>query len=112
MIEASDVFFVLVTVPNRAVGRRLARDLVTDRLAACVNILDGVTSVYRWEDRVQEDAEEMLLIKTTEARLEQVQARVQEGHPYDVPEVVTLPLSRGSEAYVQWLRAACRVPGE
>jgi periplasmic divalent cation tolerance protein len=94
---------VLTTAPDAAVASRLARALVQEHLAACVNLLPGVRSVYRWDDTVQEDEEVLLVIKTQAARSEALAARIKALHPYDVPEVVALPAVGGSPAYLEWV---------
>lgn len=99
-------YVVLVTVPTPAVGRTLAEALVRERLAACVNIVGPLRSVYRWEGKLCADREHLLLIKTTRARYAALEARVAALHPYDVPEVVALPIAAGSAAYRRWVRAA------
>ncbi|AEB11764.1 divalent-cation tolerance protein CutA [Marinithermus hydrothermalis] len=96
---------VLVTVPNEETAKTLARTLVEERLAACVNIVPGLTSVYRWEGKVVEDAELLLVIKTTEARFAALEARVRALHPYTVPEVIALPIQAGARPYLEWLAA-------
>ena len=104
---ASDVRVVLVTAPEgEAVG--LARALVAERLAACVNVVPGVRSVYRWEGEVQDDAEVLLVIKTVEARLEALVARVNAIHSYDLPEVLALPAAGGSVPYLDWVAGEVR----
>ena len=96
---------VLVTAPDAETGSRLAHVLVEERLAACVNLLPGVRSIYRWEGAVSDDAEVLLVIKTARARLEEVAVRVQALHPYELPEVVVLPIVGGSQGYLDWLLA-------
>src|SRR5687767_3006526 len=100
-----DLEIVLVTVPDAATGTRLARALVEERLAACVNRVPGLTSVYRFESSVHEDREELLVIKTTAARLEGLERRVVELHPYEVPEFVVVSIDHAAPAYAAWLRA-------
>lgn len=96
---------VLVTAPAAGnAAERLARGLVEERLAACVNVVGGLRSFYRWEGAVTEDAEVQLLIKTVSGRFDALVAWVHEHHPYDVPEVVAVPIVRGSNAYLAWLR--------
>jgi periplasmic divalent cation tolerance protein len=95
---------VLVTYPNRKVGEKIARALVEERLAACVNVIPGLTSIYRWEGRICRDAEGLLLIKTRQARLPALTRRVKALHPYTVPEVIALPLAGGSATYLSWVR--------
>lgn len=97
---------VLCTAPDRDVATRLARTLVEEGLAACVNVVPGVTSVYRWEGRVQQDAEVLLVVKTHPTRLAALEARVLELHPYDVPEFVVLAAAHASVAYLAWLAGA------
>lgn len=95
---------VLVTAPDAEVAERLARALVEERLAACVNVIPGVRSIYRWEGAIEEDAELLLLVKTHEARLDALAARVKELHPYALPEVLALAAAGGSAAYLDWIR--------
>lgn len=104
-MNESDVFVVLVTAPDDARGTELARDLVEGGLAACVNRIGNARSIYRWEGKVCEEAECLLVIKTTEARLEELERRVREKHPYDLPEFVALRADRGSAAYLDWVRS-------
>ena len=94
---------VLVTVPDAEAGRVLARRIVEDRLAACGNVIPGITSVYRWDGRIQEDGEALVLFKTTVGVLEELRKRVMELHSYDVPEFLALSVTEGHEAYLRWL---------
>jgi uncharacterized protein involved in tolerance to divalent cations/8-oxo-dGTP pyrophosphatase MutT (NUDIX family) len=84
-------------------GGRLARALVEERLAACVNRLPGIQSVYRWEGNIEESAEELLVIKTRKASFAALEKRVRDLHSYAVPEVIALPIISGSEPYLRWL---------
>lgn len=95
---------VLVTAPDLDTAARLGRALVEERLAACVNLVPGLRSIYRWEGALHDDAEVLLLVKTRTDRLEGLSARVKELHPYALPEVLALPASGGSPAYLEWLR--------
>jgi periplasmic divalent cation tolerance protein len=97
---------VLTTVGAAFDARPLARELVELRLAACVNILPGVTSIYRWEGAVSEDGEQLLVIKTLDGRLDELRDALFGRHPYDVPEFVVVPVTRTSEAYGAWLADA------
>ena len=99
-----DIRVVLVTAPDAEAGGRLARTLVEEHLAACANLVPGVRSIYRWEGRVQEDAEVLLVIKTTAGREVALCERVSSLHPYDLPEVLALPAVGGSDAYHDWVR--------
>jgi periplasmic divalent cation tolerance protein len=100
----SDVRVVLVTAPDAATAEVLARALVEERLAACVNVVPGVRSIYRWQGRVEEAAELLLVAKTRADRGAALAARVRELHPYELPEVLELPALGGSEAYLEWVR--------
>jgi periplasmic divalent cation tolerance protein len=95
---------VLTTVANTADARELASMLVTERLAACVNVLAEMDSVYRWKGAVEHERERQLMIKTTGDRLEQLRKRLHEIHPYDLPEFIVIPVIGGSERYLAWLR--------
>ena len=94
---------VLVTAGSSAEGERLARALVDERLAACVNRIAGVQSVYRWEGKVEESTEELLVIKTRAQLFTALEKRIKELHSYGVPEVIALPIIDGSEGYLHWL---------
>ena len=102
----SDVRVVLVTVPDDDdLSAHIARTLVEERLCACVNVMGGVRSFYRWEGAVQHDAERLLIVKTVTDQLPALIARVQALHPYDLPEVLALPVSAGLEPYLKWVEA-------
>lgn len=94
---------VLTTLPVDADAAVFARTLVSERLAACVNLLAPMESVYRWEGDVQREAERQLIMKTTRARVDALWQRVRELHPYDVPEFLVLAIADGSDAYLRWL---------
>ncbi|HYB13134.1 MAG TPA: divalent-cation tolerance protein CutA [Myxococcota bacterium] len=103
-VGAAAVQVVLVTVPDAQVAGRLARALVEERLAACVNLVPGIRSIYRWAGAVQEEEEVLLVIKTREDRVEALSQRVHELHPYEVPELIAVGVFGGSERYLAWLR--------
>ncbi len=94
---------VLCTCPDQTAAMRVATTIVERRLAACVNRVPGIESIYRWEGRVEHDREELLVVKTTEARYAELEACIREVHPYDVPEVIALPIERGSSDYLAWI---------
>ena len=94
---------ILTTVPDRALANTLADGLVREKLAACVQILPQMTSVYFWEGEVQRDEEHLLLIKTAEEKYSQVEAFIRENHTYDVPEIVAVRADQVSAAYRDWL---------
>jgi periplasmic divalent cation tolerance protein len=102
------VVALLVTAPDEETGRRIARALVEERLAACVNVLPGVHSIYRWKGAVEEASEVMLVVKTRAERAGLLAARVRALHPYELPEVVALPVTDGSRAYLRWVIAESR----
>lgn len=94
---------VLVTGPDVDTLRDLARTLLDERLIACANLVDGVRSIFRWQGEVAEEGEALAILKTTEGRVAALRARVLELHPYDVPEFLSLEVSEGAEAYVDWV---------
>lgn len=94
---------VLITVPSESLGQQIAQALLTQRLAACVSLLPGLRSFYTWEGAIQSDAETLLLIKTTQERFQTLQTTVQALHPYQVPEIIALPIQAGLESYLAWL---------
>ena len=98
-----DARVVLMTAPDQEVAQRIARTLVEERLAACVNLIPGVRSIYRWQGSVEDDAEILLLAKTGRARCAALAARVQALHPYELPEIVVLPVDGGSQRYLDWI---------
>ena len=106
----SDELIVFVTVPSREDGERIADALVGEQLAACVNIVGPIRSIYRWQGEIARDDEHLLLIKTTRARYASLEARVKELHTYDVPEVVALPIEMGSAAYLEWIKSVTGDP--
>jgi len=99
---------ILTTAGSDEQAVSLARELVERRLAACVNILHGVCSVFRWDGRIQEDRESLLVVKTRAEMQERVTAAIRELHSYEVPEVVVLPVIGGSEPYLAWLEGETR----
>lgn len=102
MIDQSFVI-VLTTVPAEGDADALARALVDERLAACVNVLPPMSSIYRWEGTVEQASERQLIVKTTAARVEGVKRRINQLHPYDVPELLVLTVRDGAASYLQWL---------
>lgn len=96
-------YVVLCTVPDAATGDALARSLVEAKLAACVNRVPGLVSIYRWEGETREDREELLVVKTDEDRLSRVVAAIEAEHPYDCPEALAIPVAGGSLPYLNWI---------
>lgn len=95
---------ILTTLAADSDATTLARTLVTEGLAACVNVLPAMTSVYRWKGGIEEDREQQLIIKTTVERRAAVEARLRDLHPYDLPECLVIEASGGSTAYLEWIR--------
>jgi periplasmic divalent cation tolerance protein len=95
---------VLLTAPDAAIAEGLARSLVEERLAACVNLVPGVRSVYRWQGQVEDASEVLLVVKTRADRSAALAARVRELHPYELPEVLELAVAGGSAEYLAWVR--------
>ena len=100
-----DAVVILVTAGSEAEAELIAKALIEERLAACVNILSPIRSVYRWEGKVSNDREWLLLIKTRAERFAAVETKVKALHSYQVPEVLALPITAGAEGYMRWLRA-------
>ncbi len=96
---------VITNLPDRAAAERLADALIAQRVAACVNILAPCRSVYRWKGAVQHDEEHPLLIKTSAARYAALEAAIRAGHPYELPEIIAVPIERGLAAYLDWVAA-------
>jgi periplasmic divalent cation tolerance protein len=94
---------VFCSCPDDATAQSLAETLVTERLAACVTRVSGVESVYHWQGRIQKDPEVLLIIKTSAERLGTLSARIEELHPYEVPEIIAVAVAGGSERYLGWL---------
>jgi periplasmic divalent cation tolerance protein len=103
-----DVYLVITNLPDRDSATKLAHVLVARRVAACVNILSPCRSVYRWQGKT-EDAEEFpMLIKTTRDRYADLEAAIRAGHPYELPEIIAIPLAGGLSAYLEWVESETR----
>jgi periplasmic divalent cation tolerance protein len=100
---SAEYVVVLTTLPSDADARSFARALVDERLAACVNLLAPMESVYRWEGKVETETERQVIVKTSRERLAALWDRVRELHPYEVPEFLVLPIADGNEAYLRWI---------
>ena len=94
---------VFTNLPSQTAALELARGLVERRLAACVNVLNGCTSVYRWKDAIEQEQEVPVLIKTRAVRYEELEAAIRELHPYELPEIVAVPIVRGLPDYLDWV---------
>ncbi|WP_020159111.1 divalent-cation tolerance protein CutA [Methylobacter marinus] len=94
---------ILCTCPDRDTADKIARLLVTGRLAACVNILPGILSVYTWQGQVESAQEHLLLIKSSKDRYQALEAAIRDNHPYDVPEIIAVPVEAGLPEYLHWI---------
>ena len=94
---------VIVTAPNEDEAAKIGRALVDERLAACANIVPKIRSIYRWEGKVQDEPEAIMLIKSTTERFEEIVIRVKELHTYSVPEIIALPIGAGASDYLTWI---------
>lgn len=99
---------IMTACPDSDVAMLLAKSLVTEKLAACVNIVPSVLSIYRWEDAIEETREVLLLIKSTAENYAALEAAIHRLHPYQVPEVLAVPIAQTAPAYFSWLAAACQ----
>jgi periplasmic divalent cation tolerance protein len=95
---------VWTTIEDSTDGRKLASVLVTERLAACVNVMHEMESIYRWRGQVETGRERQVIIKTTTDRIPALKARLHELHTYDLPEFIVVPIAEGSDPYLQWIR--------
>jgi periplasmic divalent cation tolerance protein len=100
----SDPVVVLVTCGSEEEALKIANALVEDRLAACVNLVAPIRSVYRWEGKIWDEKECLLIIKTQKHRFEELEKKVKSLHSYSVPEIISLPITEGSLAYLDWIR--------
>ena len=98
-----ETIIVLTNLPDRAAALKLARELVEKRLAACVNVLGECASVYRWKGEIEEAAEVPVLIKTRAGRYAELEAAIRKLHPYELPEIVAVPVTHGLDEYLEWV---------
>jgi periplasmic divalent cation tolerance protein len=101
---SDNVLVVLITAPKEDEAAKIAQALVGERLAGCVNIVKNIRSVYRWQDKIEDDAEVLMIAKTQKHLFESVVEKVRELHSYEVPEIIALPIVEGSEDYLSWLQ--------
>jgi periplasmic divalent cation tolerance protein len=102
-ITKSEIIIVFVTVPGLREGSRISRAILTSRLAACVNVIPGVQSMYKWKGKIVREKEAMLVMKTTRLRYRKLEQKIKKLHPYEVPEVIAIPLICGSSQYIEWV---------
>jgi len=101
---SSEFIVIYSTVPDLQTARLISQDLIEKKLAACVSILPGIESVYRWQGTVHSEAEFLLIIKTSAEKFRSLEAEIIHLHPYQVPEIIALPVSAANEKYIQWVR--------
>ncbi len=104
---AEEVLVVLTTWPDADAARAAARTLVEEKLAACANIVPGVESVYRWEGKVETNAEVLMILKTTIAHYQMIETRIRALHSYELPEIISLRITDGLPAYLRWVEQSC-----
>ena len=104
--RSSDVILILTSVPDAAVGQAIADRLVGDGLAACVHIMAPHTATYRWKGKIETATEQDVLIKTTQSRYQAVEAAILALHPYELPALLALPVTGGSQAFLDWITRA------
>lgn len=104
MREDSEFVVVYITAPSESEAERIAGALVEERLAPCVNVVPQVLSTYSWEGKIQTDRELLLIVKTRADLFSRLEARVLELHCYEVPEIICLPIVKGSDKYVKWMK--------
>ncbi len=107
----TDVVLILTTIPSTERGEAIARALVDERLAACVNVLPPMVSFYRWKGAVERDTECQLVVKTMRDRVAAVDARLRELQTYELPELLVLAANDGGDEYLEWVKVATRPPG-
>ncbi len=99
----TEALLVITNLPDRATAEHIAEALVTEGVAACVNILSECTSIYRWKNKIEHEAEVPLLIKTTREAYPQLEHALRDLHPYELPEIIALPISAGLPEYLNWV---------
>jgi periplasmic divalent cation tolerance protein len=103
----TDLYLLFISCPDEATGQGIAEALVGAHLAACVNLIPGLTSTYRWEGQIERTAEVLLLVKTTAVQYPQVEEAIRARHPYELPEIIAVPVQKGFLPYLDWVRQAC-----
>jgi periplasmic divalent cation tolerance protein len=99
----TDAMLVLTTLPSSDAAVELARTVVAERLAACANLIPAIRSIYRWKGKLQDENEVLVLLKTRQEHFERLKQRILELHPYEIPEVLALPIEQGYAAYLEWI---------
>lgn len=99
-----DLIIVLCTIDDLAKAKEIAHTLVEEKLAACVNIIPNISSVYSWENKTVEDNEYLMLIKSYKSMFEEIKTRISQIHTYDTPEIISIKIDNGSESYINWIK--------
>ncbi len=105
MTMQSTYQIILCTCPDKESAENIARQLINDKIAACINILPGITSIYTWQGNIETDQEHLLLIKTRKDRFQTVEKSIQTCHPYEIPEIIAIPVENGLAEYLQWIES-------
>ena len=100
---ATSYFMIFCTVPDPITAKKISRILVEEKLAACCNIVPGLNSIYRWENKIQDETELLLIIKTRQELFSELEQRVKNLHPYAVPEIIAMPILNGNIEYLKWM---------
>lgn len=103
-MQQDDVILVLTNAPGEVLAKNIAQLVVQEDLAACVSIAAPMLSIYKWKEQIESAQEIQLTIKTTWGRYEMLSARIKELHPYEVPEIIVIPVTAGDNAYIQWVK--------
>jgi periplasmic divalent cation tolerance protein len=105
---AEEILLALSTFPDAAIARKIGRALVTEHFAACANIVPEIESIYFWQNKVESSGEALAFFKITAAQYAQFEKRLRELHPYDVPEIIAFPVTKGLPKYLEWVAENCR----
>ena len=105
---AAEPLIVLCTVPDEDTAETIAGTLVAENLAACVNIVPGITSIYRWKGAIERDRELLLIIKSGQGAYPDLERRIRALHPYELPEVIAVPIERGLPEYLDWIKGSLK----
>lgn len=108
MQNTSEVVLVLTTFPDQATATNMATDLLANKLAACVNVISGITSHYHWAGKLETSQEFQLIIKTAKDLIPDLERQITKNHPYECPEILVLPISQGSTQYLEWMMSSLK----